>query len=182
MARRATLLRTNAAEHLDDISEVDQALGTPARRRTKWLVGSLVALVVVSVLVVGAVVAGSWVQGRYYVGVSEDRVAVYNGVSQSLGPIQLSRVEETSDIKLDDLSPYSRSRVENTIPADNLDHAHSIVNDLRSDDAGDQASASASASPQDSGTVSFPSTSTPPEDDGESRSSPSSSRQGGDGS
>lgn len=156
MARRATLLRTNAAEQLADLAEVDEALGNPRRRRTAWLVAAVVALVTVVVLVVGALSASSWIQSRYYVGESEGRVAIYNGVSQSLGPVQLSQIEDTSDIEVSDLSSYSRSRVENTIPADNLEHARSIVADLRSDDPQEDPEASASPTSQDSGTVSFP--------------------------
>lgn len=163
VARRATLLRTNTAGHVGDISEVDHTLGTSPKRRIGRLVAGVVALVLVVSLVVGILFASSWIQGRYYVGVSENKVAVYNGISQSLGPIQLSRVEDTSDITVDRLSQYSRSRVENTIPADNLEHARSIVNDLRSDDSSQQEQERQAPSPSSSGTVSFSDDSTPEE-------------------
>ncbi|MDO5619735.1 PP2C family protein-serine/threonine phosphatase [Kocuria sp.] len=170
MARRATLLRTNAAEHLADISEVDQALAARGPRRTGRMVAATVSLLLVVVLAVAAFGASNWIQGRYYVGVSEGRVAIYNGVSQSLGPIQLSTVEDTSDIEVDELSPYSRSRVESTIVADDLQHAQSIVAGLRADEDQPQ-DPSASPSPQDSGTVNFP---------GGNTATPAASPQAGD--
>lgn len=158
IARRATMLRTHGTDQLADISEVDQALGAGRKRRTGRWIAAVVALLLVAGLAVAALSASAWVQARYYVGVSEGRVAIYNGVSQSLGPVQLSQVEDTSEIEVDALSPYSRSRVENTIPANSLEHAQSIVDGLRSDEsAPDQtAEPTASASPSGSGTVSFP--------------------------
>ncbi|ROZ61597.1 serine/threonine-protein phosphatase [Kocuria soli] len=173
MARRATLLRTKAAEQLADMAEVDEALGGSRRRRPGWIIAAVVSVLAVTALVVGGMAASNWIQGRYYVGESEGRVAIYNGVSQSLGPIQLSRIEDTSDVEVSELSSYSRNRVENTIPADDLEHARSIVDGLRSGhEDPDQASESASPTPQDSGTVSFPDRG----QDDETNASPDSSR------
>lgn len=155
MARRATLLRTKAAEQLADISEVDLALADGRQRRTRWIVTGIVALLVTVAVVVGAMSASAWIQSRYYVGESEGRVAIYNGVSQSLGPIQLSRIEDTSDIEVSELDSYARSRVENTIPADDLAHAQGIVDGLRSDSLA-EAEPGDSPSPHGSGTVRFP--------------------------
>lgn len=165
IARRATLLRTNTTDQVADISQVDQALGTGRKRRTGRWIAVVVALLLLVGLAVAALSASSWVQGRYYVGVSEGRVAIYNGVSQSVGPVQLSQVEDTSEIEVDELSPYSRSRVENTIPANSLEHAQSIVEGLRDDESSaDQTpQPTASPSPSGSGTVNFP-TSAPPAD------------------
>lgn len=165
IARRATLLRTNATDQVADISQVDQALGVGRKRRTGRWIAVVVALLLLVGLAVAALSAGSWVQGRYYVGVSEGRVAIYNGVSQSVGPVQLSQVEDTSEIEVDELSPYSRSRVENTIPANSLEHAQSIVEGLRSDESSaDQTpEPTASPSPSGSGTVNFPSSAPPQE-------------------
>ncbi|WP_047691204.1 PP2C family serine/threonine-protein phosphatase [Kocuria sp. ZOR0020] len=181
IARRATLLRTNATDQLADISEVDQALGAGRKRRTGRWIALAVALLLVAGLAVAALSASSWVQERYYVGVSEGRVAIYNGVSQSLGPVQLSQVEDTSEIQVDELSPYSRSRVENTIPANSLEHAQSIVDGLRADEAtADQSpEATASPSPSGSGTVSFP-TAAAPTDGADAGTAPAAPPQEGD--
>ncbi len=98
------------------------------RRRITWSVG----LVLVIGAIVTALFAGyEWTQSRYFVGVSEGQVAVFQGVQQNIGPFPLSSVYLESGIDLDDLSTFSRQRVESTINADDLDDALSIIERLR---------------------------------------------------
>ncbi|AXR74425.1 MULTISPECIES: PP2C family protein-serine/threonine phosphatase [Auritidibacter] len=93
----------------------------------------IAALLTIVVLIVGGGIAGYlWSQNQYYVGVDGDHVAVYRGVAQDLGPIELSQVEETTDIPLDRLPGYTRQRVESGLTAQDLNHAHDILEDLRS--------------------------------------------------
>lgn len=125
--RRAARLLTHKAPP-EAASAGSELSGTPPRRR--WVVPAFLALLAVllaAVLWVGY----TWTQTRYYVGSSDSNVAIYNGVSQSLGPITLSSVTELTDIPLDSLPEYQRNRVEGTIPAKDLLHAEQIVEDLR---------------------------------------------------
>lgn len=71
-----------------------------------------------------------WIRGQYFVGTTDDRVAIYQGVPQSLGPLELSSVEETTEIPLSRLPGYSRQRVEAGLPAQDLNHAREILMDL----------------------------------------------------
>ena len=71
-----------------------------------------------------------WIRGQYYVGTTDDRVAIYQGVPQSVGPLELSSVEEGTDIPLSRLPGYSRQRVEAGLPAQDLNHAREILMDL----------------------------------------------------
>ncbi|WP_331461783.1 MULTISPECIES: PP2C family serine/threonine-protein phosphatase [unclassified Arthrobacter] len=122
--RAARLLTHKAAPETDPAPDQDP----PKQRR--WLVPAILALITVllaAVLWVGY----TWTQTRYYVGASDNNVAIYNGVSQSLGPIRLSTVTERTDIPVDSLPEYQRNRVEGTIPAKDLLHAEQIVEDLR---------------------------------------------------
>ncbi len=98
------------------------------RRRITWSVG----LLLVIALVVTALVAGyQFTQSRFFVGASDGQVAIFQGVQQGIGPIPLSSVYLESEIDIDDLSPFSRQRVEATISADDLDDALSIIERLR---------------------------------------------------
>ena len=177
-ARRATLVRTSAADSLTDISEVDSALQTRSSHRRGRIIGSVVAILVVAALVVAGALAYAWTRGQYFVGSDGDNVAIYQGVDQSLGPIQLSEVQQSTDLAVYDLPGYARSRVEDTIAADDLGHAESIVLGLRSDaarsdrerqEAEDEAqdSASREPSPGSTGTVNYPESSRSADEGGE---------------
>lgn len=170
-ARRATLLRTRAADQLADMDAVDLVLQRGRGKRRSRLIGSLIAVIVVLALGIAAALAYSWTRDQHYIGVDDGQVAIYSGIPQSLGPLELSRVEQRTDLDVDLLPGYARSRVESTIPADDLGHAQSIVLGLRSDasrysrerdDAqaeptkAPSASATPSPTPHDTGTVAFP--------------------------
>ncbi len=93
----------------DDEADLDLRLaeeGPPSRRgRLLRLLGA--SLVVLVVLLGGAYASWLWVQTQYWVGTDGDRVVLYRGVNQTLGPINLSRVDETTSIELADLpAPY----------------------------------------------------------------------------
>ncbi|MBF4621533.1 MULTISPECIES: PP2C family serine/threonine-protein phosphatase [Clavibacter] len=98
------------------------------RRRVTWLVG--VALILAG-LVLACVLGYRWTQSRYYVGESDGVVAVYNGVQQTIGPIELSHVYARTEVQVDDLQPFYRQQVEQTINADSLAGAEEIVNRLQ---------------------------------------------------
>ena len=74
-------------------------------------------------------------------GEDDGEVAIYNGVSQSLGPLHLSEVDEHSGIEVSELTPYHQDRVSGGISANSRDHAERIVAQLRStiSDSGDEA-------------------------------------------
>ena len=130
--RRAARMLTHKAEPEagsgDSEAGADGA-GTPRRHR-RWLAPAF--LVVAALLLASVVWIGyAWTQTRYYVGSYENRVTIYNGVSQTVGPIRLSHIAEVSDIPVDSLSEYHRTRVEDTLPARDLVHAEQIVEELR---------------------------------------------------
>jgi protein phosphatase len=88
------------------------------------------------VLVIGVIVAAlaagyQWTQTRYFVGVADGTVAIYQGVQQDLGPIPLSTVVAETTIAVDDLPDFTRRSVEVTINADDLGDAYRIVERLQ---------------------------------------------------
>ncbi|SOD63723.1 protein phosphatase [Streptomyces zhaozhouensis] len=100
----------------------------PKRRPVRnWLLVGLAVAVVGGGLYAGY----RWTQTQYYVGVNGDHLALYQGLSQGLGPLDLSSVKEDHpEIRVDSLPAYQRSQVENDISADSLDDARAQLGEL----------------------------------------------------
>lgn len=124
VARRAATVLTHKAEQ--DRAEAEE----PPRRRIRWLMPAVAAFLVLGV-VVGLWLGYAWTQTRYYVGEYDQRVAIFNGISQRLGPIQLSRLEAVTDVRVDSLPEYGQQSVRQTVPAGDLDDAQLIVENLK---------------------------------------------------
>lgn len=124
VARRAATVLTHKAE---PNGETDEML-VPAKPR-RWVTWSVAAALLVA-LTAGLWLGYAWTQTRYYIGEFDSRVAIFNGVSQRLGPIPLSTLEAVTDIQVDSLPPFSQQRVRQTVPASDLYDAQRIVKNL----------------------------------------------------
>jgi protein phosphatase len=111
--------------YLDELIEEDRRRAI--RRRILWGVGVGLAA---AALVLAAWLGYRWTQMHYFVGVSDGNVAIFQGVQQSIGPISLSSVYQTTAISVDELPSYQQELVEATISADSLKDAHEIVDRL----------------------------------------------------
>lgn len=87
----------------------------------------LAVFAVVGAIALGAYAGYRWSQQQYYVGVADDKVAIYRGLPQPLGPFELSEVYSVQDIELKHLSDSARTDVENTIAVDDLATAENTV-------------------------------------------------------
>jgi protein phosphatase len=125
VARRAATLLTHKAE--PQPADDDETL-VPLKPR-RWVTWTIAASILV-VLTAGLWLGYAWTQTRYYVGEFDSRVAIFNGVSQRLGPIQLSSLEGVTEIRMDSLPPFSQQRVRQTVPANDLYDAQRIVKNL----------------------------------------------------
>jgi PPM family protein phosphatase len=124
VARRAATVLTHKAEQ---DRQDPQPLVAQKRR---WLTPAIAAVLAIFV-VAGLWLGYAWTQTRYYVGEFNQHVAIFNGISQSLGPFQLSKVEATTNIRMDSLPEYTQQVVRQTVPARDLSDAQQIVKNLQ---------------------------------------------------
>lgn len=110
-------------DDFDDFSDEE-----PRRRWIPWAI----AAAVIVVLIAAGFAGKAFIQSQYYVTEEDGKVAVYQGISQNLGPFELSNLRETTDIEVQYLPAYSQSRLKETIPASSEDEAKKIVENLRS--------------------------------------------------
>jgi PPM family protein phosphatase len=132
-AKAAALSREALGTDVSEAEETESDLadGGPHSGRWRWLrVLFLVVLVMVAVAG-GGFAAYSWSQQQYYVGEANGHVAVYQGVSQKVGPWELSHVVNQSDISLSDLPDFYRGKVDSTVSTASIEDARRLVTDLR---------------------------------------------------
>jgi protein phosphatase len=71
-----------------------------------------------------------YTQTKFYVGVSNGHITVFQGIHEQLGPIKFSRVYEETTISVDSLTEYHRTLADRTVFATDLEDAHRIVREL----------------------------------------------------
>ena len=125
MARRAATVLTHKSEEAREEAEEYRTASRPRRWVTIAIAASIVAL-----LALGLWLGYAWTQTRYYIGEHDQHVAIFNGVSQRLGPVQLSTLEAVTEIRMSDLPEFSQQRVRQTVPARDLYDAQRIVKNL----------------------------------------------------
>ncbi|TFB49871.1 Stp1/IreP family PP2C-type Ser/Thr phosphatase [Cryobacterium tagatosivorans] len=123
---RETHFEPDSQDYLSELIEEDERRAR--RRKITWLT----AIILLIVAIGGAALLGyQWTQTRYFVGVEGSTVAIYRGVNQDLGPIQLSSVYEDTNLEISELRVYDREQVEETISASSLEDAKLIVERLQ---------------------------------------------------
>ncbi|WP_051389330.1 PP2C family protein-serine/threonine phosphatase [Arthrobacter sp. 35W] len=130
-ARRAATVLTHKVapgiQSTDVEEETEESIPPRNLKKLAAVIGAIVAVL----LALGLWAGYAWTQTLYYVGASNGKVVIFNGVSQSLGPIQLSHVYRETGIDVVSLPDYSRQRLAQTLPARNLDDAAQIISDLQ---------------------------------------------------
>ncbi|WP_022889137.1 PP2C family protein-serine/threonine phosphatase [Agromyces italicus] len=120
-----THFEPDSADYFDEIIEEDAR----RRRRRRWVWGFWIVLFIAAI-VAAIVLSYQWTQTRYYVGESNGRVAIYQGIQQNLGPISLHELHTETDIDVAELRTYDQQRVEQTISAGSFTEAFQIVQRL----------------------------------------------------
>ena len=133
-AKAAALSRqVNSAAVQEDADAESMRLaeeGPPSGRR-HWVRASSLVVLVLAVLAGGGYAAYDWSQRQYFVGQTKGHVAIYQGISQNIGPWNLSHVIADSEIALSDLPDFYRSKVDATVTAATIDDARRLVTNLR---------------------------------------------------
>ena len=112
-----------------DVEELRYSYVPPPRMG--WLRYGLIIGVAVLVLVAGAVALYRASQSQYFVGVSNDHVAIYRGVDADLPLIPLNSVAQETDIPLSALTSVNRDLVVDGIEARDRADADATVARLR---------------------------------------------------
>lgn len=120
-----THFEPDSADYFDELIEEDER--RRRRRRIIWIVW---VVLLIGAIVTAFVVGYQWTQTRYYVGESNGRVAIFQGIQQDLGPISLHELHTETTIDIADLRTYDQQRVEQTISADSFSEAYRIVQRL----------------------------------------------------
>ncbi|WP_432534981.1 Stp1/IreP family PP2C-type Ser/Thr phosphatase [Kineococcus arenarius] len=107
-------------------AHVDEARRRRVRRR--WIAGPLLLVVL---LAAGAWGGWRWSQQQYFVGVDGSRVAVFQGLTQDIGPVSTSHVVERTDVAVADLPRTYAAMVAGRISASGLDDARETVENLQ---------------------------------------------------
>ncbi|MFJ3500356.1 MULTISPECIES: Stp1/IreP family PP2C-type Ser/Thr phosphatase [unclassified Streptomyces] len=101
------------------------------RKGRKWLKRSFFLLLVLALLGGGLYGGWRWTQTQYFVGSKDQHVALYQGISQDLAWVSLSKVEKDHpEIELKYLPAYQRKQVEDTIAGGSLVKARTKVSEL----------------------------------------------------
>ncbi len=101
------------------------------RKNRRWLKRSFFGLLTLAVIGGGVYSGWRWTQTQYYVGTNDEHVALYQGISQDLAWVSLSKVEKDHpEIELKYLPPYQRKLVEATIAEGDLHGARTKIDEL----------------------------------------------------
>lgn len=79
----------------------------------------------------GSVAAYTWSQQQYYVGAHEGNVTIFQGVPFYVFSFELSEPSYISEVKVDDLPTFQRSKVAENVSFDTAEAARGLVEDLR---------------------------------------------------
>jgi protein phosphatase len=108
------------------------------RRFRRPLIGLLVLLLIA---VAGLGLAYEWTRTQYFVGTDQDKVAIFQGLSEGLPGLSLSRLYEVQQLAVSELPPFYQEQVKANIDVPSLDSARATVAELT-------AAAKTCASPQ----------------------------------
>lgn len=100
----------------------------PHQRRFRRPLIGLLALLLIAVAGLGT--AYGWTRTQYFVGADQDQVAIFQGLSDGLPGLSLSRVFEVQQLTVSELPPFYQEQVKANIDVASLDSARETVAEL----------------------------------------------------
>jgi PPM family protein phosphatase len=100
----------------------------PRRRRFRKPIVGLLALVLIAVAGLG--IAYAWTRTQYFVGADRDKVAIFQGLSEGLPGLSLSRVYEVQQLTVSQLPPFYQEQVKAKIDVPSLNSARATIAEL----------------------------------------------------
>ncbi|AZQ77573.1 Stp1/IreP family PP2C-type Ser/Thr phosphatase [Flaviflexus ciconiae] len=121
-----------------DVADPNCVEDDEAPKKKKWP-ARLAVLIGVFVLLAGGIFgAWFWTQSQYYVYSADGNVGIYRGVPQALGPIELSHLDERTDLQIEDLTQTAQRRLEEPVTHSSREDAENYVSDLEDEFLRDQ--------------------------------------------
>lgn len=94
-----------------------------------WLLPTVALLAVVAAAWGGY----AWTQTQHYVGENNNQVAIFRGVPGDVGPFNLHTLVTDTNVSMDNLAPFERDRITDTIRVDGVTDAYEVVGALEAD-------------------------------------------------
>lgn len=107
-------------------------------RRTVGAILGKATAIVLAVAVVAAVVLGGsqfLLSRSFFVGLDGEQVVIFEGINRELGPFELYRVTERSEVTIDEVQQWYRPQLEAGFPAADLGDARALVRNIPLRDA-----------------------------------------------
>jgi protein phosphatase len=105
---------------------------TVTRKKGRWFRLTLAIVVPILAIVAGIGAWYGYTRTLYFVGASDDVVAIFQGVPDQIGGFALYEVHELQDTRVTDLPPLLAERVrEREFPTGSLEDAHATASELK---------------------------------------------------
>nr|WP_209044059.1 protein phosphatase 2C domain-containing protein [Brevibacterium marinum] len=120
-----------AASDTDEATKEDDLDADDDEVEKRSYLGWIIAGIVIIAIAVGGFFAYNYMNNHYYLTELDGKVTLYRGLDTTLGPIELSRLEDTTDIEVGTLNSFSQDRLRGSIQADSRGEADRIIENLR---------------------------------------------------
>ncbi|MDN5634274.1 MAG: protein phosphatase 2C domain-containing protein [Brevibacterium sp.] len=120
-----------ATSDRDEPTEEDDLDADDDEVEKRSYLGWIIAAIVIIAIAVGGFFAYNYMNNHYYLTNLDGKVTLYRGLDTTLGPIELSQLEDTTDIEVGTLNSFSQDRLRSSIQADSRDEADRIIENLR---------------------------------------------------